>query len=141
MANSNKKWKLTTFLEKMITEKDEVSSKRVIAIAAFMCLCGGFWIALFKKIDVQEFIWNSMLYIVLGGLGLTSLEKFRGIGKGVPTTTVEESVTTTSTPAQSESTTTSTKTTTPNQQLPPGGTPPDDLLDGNENNSGSGSNK
>lgn len=53
-----------------------VSSKRVVTTLAFV-LCGiGFVANLFWEFKIDEFIYNSMMYIVIGGLGFTGLEKF-----------------------------------------------------------------
>ena len=53
-----------------------VSSKRVVTVLAF-ALCGiGFISNLYWGYKIDEFIYNSMMYIVIGGLGFTGLEKF-----------------------------------------------------------------
>ena len=53
-----------------------ISSKRVVTTLAFV-LCGiGFIANLFWGYKIDEFIYNSMMYIVIGGLGFTGLEKF-----------------------------------------------------------------
>jgi len=57
-------------------ENGSVSSKRVVTVLAFL-LCGtGFIANLFWRFQIDEFIYNSMMYIVIGGLGFTGLEKF-----------------------------------------------------------------
>ena len=69
--------KFRKFMGSMLSDNANVSSKRVIAVVAFIFLCIGFWMDITLGIKVNEFVWNSLLYIVLGGLGLTSIEKFR----------------------------------------------------------------
>jgi hypothetical protein len=53
-----------------------VSSKRIITFIAFV-FCGVAFIAnLFFGKKIDEFIYNTMAYIVLGGLGTVASEKF-----------------------------------------------------------------
>ena len=53
-----------------------VSSKRVVTVLAFVLCATGFLGNLFFGYKIDEFIYNSMMYIVIGGLGFTGLEKF-----------------------------------------------------------------
>lgn len=53
-----------------------VSSKRVITFLAFLLCAVGFVANMFWGFKIDEFIYNSMMYIVIGGLGFTGLEKF-----------------------------------------------------------------
>ena len=53
-----------------------VSSKRVISFLAFLLCAVGFVANMFWGFKIDEFIYNSMMYIVVGGLGFTGLEKF-----------------------------------------------------------------
>ena len=53
-----------------------VSSKRVISFLAFLLCAIGFVANMFWGFKIDEFIYNSMMYIVVGGLGFTGLEKF-----------------------------------------------------------------
>ena len=66
------------FITKMLSGEGEnnPSSKRVITLLAFLLLATGFIAELFydKKVNPQTF--ESMMYIVLGGLGFTASEKF-----------------------------------------------------------------
>jgi hypothetical protein len=64
------------FLMKMISDKDDVSSKRVVAIVAFLLMCVAFILNMFLDLKMKEFIWDGMLWLTLGGLGLTVVEKF-----------------------------------------------------------------
>ena len=53
-----------------------VSSKRVVTFLAFV-LCGiGFLADLFSDFTITPAIFDSMMYIVIAGLGFTGLEKF-----------------------------------------------------------------
>ena len=53
-----------------------ISSKRVVTVLAFVLCAVGFVGNLFFGYKIDEFIYNSMMYIVIGGLGFTGLEKF-----------------------------------------------------------------
>jgi hypothetical protein len=53
-----------------------VSSKRVITFLAFVLCSVGFVANLFWGYKIDEFIYNSMMYVVIAGLGFTGLEKF-----------------------------------------------------------------
>lgn len=55
---------------------DAISSKRVIALLAFVFCSIGFFVDLFTDYTVSEHMFTSMMWIVVGGLGLTGLEKF-----------------------------------------------------------------
>lgn len=53
-----------------------VSSKRVITALAFV-LCGiAFMVDLFTVYKVNQAAFDSMMYIVIAGLGVTASEKF-----------------------------------------------------------------
>lgn len=53
-----------------------VSSKRVITFLAFL-LCGtAFMVDLFTEYKADSELFNSMMYIVVAGLGFTASEKF-----------------------------------------------------------------
>ncbi len=53
-----------------------VSSKRVITFLAFL-LCGAaFRVDLFTEYKADSELFNSMMYIVVAGLGFTASEKF-----------------------------------------------------------------
>jgi hypothetical protein len=53
-----------------------ISSKRVITFIATLLCTTGFLANLFGGFKIDEFIYNSMMYIVVAGLGFTGLEKF-----------------------------------------------------------------
>jgi len=66
------------FLAKMLSGEGEnnPSSKRMITFLAFLLLAIGFIAEMFfeKRVNAQTF--DTMMYIVLGGLGFTASEKF-----------------------------------------------------------------
>lgn len=53
-----------------------VSSKRVVTLVAFL-LCGtAFVVDLFTDYKAEPHLFDSMMYIVIAGLGFTASEKF-----------------------------------------------------------------
>ena len=52
-----------------------VSSKRVVTLLAFL-LCGWGYIAMVYGYPIDSKIFDSMMYIVIAGLGFTASEKF-----------------------------------------------------------------
>lgn len=66
------------FLARMLSGEgeDNPSSKRTITFLAFLLLATGFIAEMFfeKRVNPQTF--DTMMYIVLGGLGFTASEKF-----------------------------------------------------------------
>jgi hypothetical protein len=58
-----------------------LSSRRVVTFIAFI-LCGIAFIAnLFWGFEVKEFMYESMIYLAMVGLGVTVAEKFAPINK------------------------------------------------------------
>lgn len=68
-------------LKTMLADSDDISalsSKRVIALLAFICCMIGFFVDLFTNYQITQQIFDSMMWIVISGLGFTGLEKFAG---------------------------------------------------------------
>lgn len=57
-------------------DSESVSSKRVITFIAFILCVVAFLANLFFDYKMDAFIYETMAYIVLGGFGITGLEKF-----------------------------------------------------------------
>jgi hypothetical protein len=55
---------------------DSVSSKRVITLLAFLLCAMAFCVDLFSQLTVTPALFDSMMYIVIAGLGFTASEKF-----------------------------------------------------------------
>ncbi len=55
---------------------ESVSSKRVITFIAFLLCVIAFIANMFFGYKIDAFIYETMAYIVLGGIGITGLEKF-----------------------------------------------------------------
>lgn len=65
-----------TWLTNMLSDGDGiVSSKRAVTFLAFLMCAGGF-VADICGYKVTPAIYESMMYIVLAGLGFTASEKF-----------------------------------------------------------------
>lgn len=69
---------MRTWLKSLLSDglNNTVSSKRFITLAAFI-LCGiAFLSELFTTYKVSKETFDSMMYIVIAGLGFTASEKF-----------------------------------------------------------------
>jgi hypothetical protein len=53
-----------------------ISSKRVVTILAFLLCSIGFLTDLYTDYSVKQEVYDSMMYIVIAGLGFTASEKF-----------------------------------------------------------------
>ena len=62
-------------LKTMLSEDPAVSSKRVITFLAFL-LCAGAFVAMVFGYQIDQKLFDSMMYIVIAGLGFTASEKF-----------------------------------------------------------------
>jgi hypothetical protein len=66
------------WLQSMLADgiNESVSSKRVITALAFV-MCGiAFMVDLFSNYKITPALFDSMMYIVIAGLGFTASEKF-----------------------------------------------------------------
>ena len=52
------------------------SSKRLIVLLCSLLMATGYIANLFWKFTVEEFMFNSIMYVVIGGMGITGVEKF-----------------------------------------------------------------
>jgi len=62
-------------LKAMLSDDTAVSSKRVITFLAFL-LCAGAFIAMVYGYTIDQKLFDSMMYIVIAGIGFTASEKF-----------------------------------------------------------------
>jgi hypothetical protein len=53
-----------------------VSSKRVVTFFAFVLCAFGFLVDLFSNFIITQTLYDSMMWIVIAGLGFTASEKF-----------------------------------------------------------------
>jgi hypothetical protein len=64
------------FFMSLLLVENKVSSKRFITLCSFLFMVIGFIADLFFNYTVNEFIYEYMAWIVLGGLGFTASEQF-----------------------------------------------------------------
>lgn len=66
------------WLKSLLEDGDNhsLSSRRIITILAFSLCSLAFLANLFWDFKIDQFIYESMMYIVLGGLGVIVAEKF-----------------------------------------------------------------
>lgn len=62
-------------LKTMLSHDPAISSKRVVTFLAFL-LCAGAFIAMILGHQIDTKLFDSMMYIVVAGLGFTASEKF-----------------------------------------------------------------
>ena len=62
-------------LKTMLSQDPAVSSKRVITFLAFL-LCAAAFIAMILGYPIDQKLFDSMMFIVIAGLGFTASEKF-----------------------------------------------------------------
>jgi hypothetical protein len=70
------------FLKSLISENESVSSKRIVALLAVLTIEIIAFVNLFTGKSVQEFIFDGLIMLALGGLGITAVEKI--LKKGSP---------------------------------------------------------
>ena len=68
--------KFLSYLQDMMSENGNPSSKRWVAVVATLLIVIGYIANLFWDYTIEEFIFNGVMYIVIGTLGITGVEKF-----------------------------------------------------------------
>lgn len=63
------------YMKMMLSSEPTVSSKRVVTFLAFV-LCAVAFIAMICGYPIDHKLFDSMMYIVIAGLGFTASEKF-----------------------------------------------------------------
>lgn len=66
-------------LKSMLTDghdESAISSKRVVTFLAFLLCALGFLVDLFSDFVITQTLYDSMMWIVIAGLGFTASEKF-----------------------------------------------------------------
>jgi len=65
------------YLHELISDSNgSPSSKRLIIVICTILMATGYIANLFWDYTVEEFMFNSVMYIVIGGMGITGVEKF-----------------------------------------------------------------
>ena len=65
-----------TLVEMVQGIRGEISSKRVITFISFLCVVFAFVYDVLFEVDLDENTFDSMMYLVVSGMGLTVFEKF-----------------------------------------------------------------
>lgn len=64
------------FIEDLVSDGSKISSKRLVTLLSFILIAIGFLANLFWNFTIEEFIYSSIMYIVIAGLGIVGAEKF-----------------------------------------------------------------
>ena len=67
---------MKTFIMNILSSDNKLSSKRLVTLLAFLLMATGFIANLFWKFSIDTTIYDSMKWIVIGGLGFTASEQF-----------------------------------------------------------------
>jgi hypothetical protein len=67
---------MRNFFISVLTSGGKISSKRFITILSFIMMVVGFVANMFFQLKIEQYIYESMSWIVLGGLGFTASEQF-----------------------------------------------------------------
>lgn len=80
--------RIKDYLKGIMADKDGTpSSKRAVTVLATLLVAIGYVANLFWDYTVDQFIFESMMYIVIAGLGITGAEKFAPKSPSNTTTT------------------------------------------------------
>lgn len=65
------------FLLKMLRDsRGGASHKRLITVVAAILLFVAFTLSMFKKLQLEQYMWETIAWIVLGGMGISTTEYF-----------------------------------------------------------------
>jgi hypothetical protein len=67
---------LLTYIKDMMSDGGNPSTKRWVAVISTLLIAIGYIANLFWDFTIEEFIFNGVMYIVIGTLGITGVEKF-----------------------------------------------------------------
>ena len=65
-----------TYIKDMMSDGGNPSTKRWVAVVSTLLIAIGYIANLFWDFTIEEFIFNGVMYIVIGTLGITGVEKF-----------------------------------------------------------------
>lgn len=65
-----------SWLKDCLSSDSKISSKRTITLLSFLLVAIGFISNLFFGLKVEEYMFESVMLIILGGLGTTASEYF-----------------------------------------------------------------
>ena len=67
---------LLTYIKDMMSDGGNHSTNRWVAVVSTLLIAIGYIANLFWDFTIEEFIFNGVMYIVIGTLGITGVEKF-----------------------------------------------------------------
>ena len=68
---------MKSYLKEMMSDQEgQFSSKRFVTVGAFILLAVAFLADVFIEIDLPEYVWDDMMYVVAAGIGFTATERF-----------------------------------------------------------------
>jgi hypothetical protein len=67
---------LLSYIKDMMSDGGNPSTKRMVAVVSTLLIATGYIANLFWDFTIEEFIFNGVMYIVIGTLGITGVEKF-----------------------------------------------------------------
>jgi hypothetical protein len=65
-----------SYIKDMMSDGGNPSTKRWVAVVSTLLIAIGYIANLFWDYTIEEFIFNGVMYIVIGTLGITGVEKF-----------------------------------------------------------------
>ena len=63
-------------IREIVSDNGTLSSKRVVSLLAFVAMTASYFIDQFTEYKVDQSLFDSMMWIVIAGLGITGVEKF-----------------------------------------------------------------
>jgi len=66
------------FVKKLLGDGTDISSKRFWGSVTMVVMLVSYFISVFMEIKVPEFMWDGLMWIVLGMFGGSVLDKFAG---------------------------------------------------------------
>lgn len=68
---------MLTFIKQIFQDRNEAfSSKRFVTLTCALLIIMGFVVDLFTDLTVSQFMYESLMYITIAGLGFTGAEQF-----------------------------------------------------------------
>lgn len=68
---------IKNYLHQIMSDPNGIpSSKRMLIVLCVILMAVGYIANLFWDYTVDEFMFNAIMYIVIGGMGITGVEKF-----------------------------------------------------------------
>lgn len=63
-------------IKEMLSDGGSLSSKRVIAFLTFLVIAVSYFVDQFTEFKITKDLFDSLMWIVIGGMGITGVEKF-----------------------------------------------------------------